>query len=109
MAVQVILVLMHSDYILMTGKESLGKFFADFKNLLRCHLLIFVKTDDVVGIHSSRVFIPESLFSEPGLINFIVVDGLAGIRSSNFDISFFYLFITKDIFKNIPHCSVAFC
>lgn len=76
MAVQVIFILMHTNQILMTGEKLFSKFFSDFKHLLWCDLFIFMEADDVVGIHSSGVFIPESLFSKPRLIDFIIVDGL---------------------------------
>ena len=109
MTMQVVFILMHTDHILMIRKKPFCKFCADFKDLLRCHLLVFVEADDVMGIHPPGVFIPEPLLGKPGLIDFIIVNGLTWIRTGDFDITLFYLFVTKDVFEDVPHGPVAFC
>ena len=108
MAVKMVPVLMDCNDTLMLWEKLICKSSSYLKNFCRRNLLVFMKTNDIVGYHSSRVFIPTSLFIDPGLINGIIVDGGLKVGACYIKIAFFHLFILKDILYSISHACVIF-
>ncbi len=99
-------VLMDSYKILVLREEFICKCPAYFHTCLRGYDLVFVEADDVMSIHSSGVFVPQMLFPQERLIDFIPVDDCVAVGTGNFYISFFDFVASEDIFDNVPHCSV---
>ena len=58
MCVYMILVLMHADDVLESGEIFLGKYPGKIERLCLRYIFIFVKADDVVGIHAARILVP---------------------------------------------------
>ena len=69
MAVQVVFVLMDPEEGLEAAKEPVYEFPSDLKTLGRSDPLVFVKADDVVGIHPARVFSPLLLLVQEAPIH----------------------------------------
>lgn len=99
-------VLMDSYKTLVLRKKFIGKCPAYIHTCLRGYDLVFVEADDVMGIHSTGVFAPQTLFPQERLIDFIPVDDCVAVGTGYFHISFFDFVVTENIFDNVPHCSV---
>lgn len=106
MDMKVILVLVDTDQALMFRKEFIYKLPADFHALGRSDFFIPVKTDDVMGIHPSRVLMPQPFFVQKGSVDVIPGDRICGIWPSNIDKTILHLLILKNILDNISHCSM---
>ena len=109
MAVQMFFILVDTDNTLKSVEEFVCKLFSEFKDLSGSNSFIFMEADEVVSIHPAGVFIPESFFCKPGLIDLIIGNGISGIGSCDFSESFFDLFMAENIFENISHRSVTIC
>ena len=108
MAMQMLLVLMYADKVLEAREEFFGKCLSDLQHLPWRNRLVFVEADDVVRVHPPGVFLPEPLFSKPGPIERVIIDRFPGERSGDLDVALLDFFIAQDIFKDVPHCPVAF-
>ena len=108
MTVKMVPVLMDCNDTLMLREKFICKCSSYLKNFCGRNLLVLMKTNDIVGYHSSRVFIPTFLFIEPGLINSIIVNCGFKVGSGYIKIAFFHLFILKDVLYGVPHACVIF-
>ena len=108
MAMHMLLVLMYADKVLEAREEFFGKCLSDLQHLPWRNRLVLVEADDVVRVHPPGVFLPEPLFSKPGPVERVIIDRFPGERSGDLDVALLDFFIAQDIFKDVPHCPVAF-
>ena len=107
--VQVVFVLVDTDQALEAVKEFANKLPADFKTLGCRDLFIFVEADNVVGIHSARVFSPLLLLVQETLIHAVFVYFVRLVGACDIDITFLHLVAAEDVCYDGDHCAVAFC
>ena len=107
MTVQMLLILVYRYQALMIRKEPVNKLPSDLEYLFWCYLFILVKTDDVMGVHPAGVFIPQTLFCKPCLIDLIIIYSLTVIRACYLYTCFLKRIIPENILDRISHGSVA--
>ena len=98
MTVQMVFVLVDADQALETTEEFVNEHPPNLEALCCGDLFIFVKADDVVGIHPARIFSPLSFFLQE-----------ASVGTGDIDITFRDLIVAEDIGDNVAHCPVALC
>lgn len=103
---KMVFVLMYADQILMIRKEVLGKSASNLETFFRSDFFIFMKTDNVVCVHSAGVFVPHFFLFEESAVNMIPINCFIGIRTCDFYKSFNDFLILKDVVNHISHRSV---
>ena len=94
---------------LEAAKEPVYEFPSDLKTLGRSDPLVFVKADDVVGIHPSRIFSPLLLLVQEAPIHAFSIYLIRTVRTCDIDKSFRDLITPEDICDDVAHCTVALC
>ena len=94
---------------LEAAKEPVYEFPSDLKTLGRSDPLVFVKADDVVGIHPARVFSPLLLLVQEAPIHAFSIYLIRTVRTCDIDKSFRDLITPEDICDDVAHCTVALC
>ena len=103
---KMVFILMYADQILMIRKEVLGKSASNLETFFRSDFFIFMKTDNVVCVHSAGVFVPHFFLFEESAVNMIPINCFIGIRTCDFYKSFNDFLILKDVVNHISHRSV---
>ena len=104
--VKVVSVLMDSDQALVSGEKLVAESSPHLHALFRSHLLVPVKADDVVCVHPSGVFLPDSLLLKECLVNIIVSDPVWFIRTDDVRIPFNNFLLLKHVLDHVLHCSM---
>ena len=94
---------------LEAAKEPVYEFPSDLKTLGRSDPLVFVKADDIVGIHPARIFSPLLLLVQEAPIHTVSVYLIRTVRTCDIDKSFRDLIAPEDICDDVAHCTVALC
>ena len=95
---------------LEAAKEPVYEFPSNLKTLGRSDPLVFVKADDVVGIHPARIFSPLLLLVQEAPIHTVSVYLIRTVRTCDIDKSFRDdLIAPEDICDDVAHCTVALC
>ena len=94
---------------LEAAKEPVYEFPSDLKTLGRSDPLVFVKADDVVGIHPARIFSPLLLLVQEAPIHAVSIYLIRTVRTCDIDKSFRDLIAPEDICDDVAHCTVALC
>lgn len=108
-AMHMVPVYMHTHQTLESVKPPLCKFLSKLQRLLRCDWLVLMPRNNVVGIHPARIFVPNPLFFQKGLVHPIIGNGIRLIRTNDcnqFPSGFIH---PCHIFDAVPHGSMTFC
>ena len=109
MTVQMVFVLVDADQALETTEEFVNEHPPNLEALCCGDLFIFVKADDVVGIHPARIFSPLSFFLQEAPVHTGPVNTSRSVGTGDIDITFRDLIVAEDIGDNVAHCPVALC
>lgn len=99
-------VLMDRNQALVSGEKLVAESSPDLHALFRSHLLVPVKADDVVCVHSSGVFLPDFFLLKECLVNIIVSDPVRFIWTDDIRIPVNNLLLLKHVLDHVPHCSM---
>ena len=94
---------------LEAAKEPVYEFPSDLKTLGRSDPLVFVKADDIVGVHPARIFSPLLLLVQEAPIHAVSIYLIRTVRTCDIDKSFRDLIAPEDICDDVAHCTVALC
>lgn len=104
---EIVFILVNADEALMIWEESVDEGSADRQADIRSDLFIFMKGDDVMGIHSSGILIPDLFLFQERTVHAFRIDNGWTVWTSDINITFSDFLILKNIFDDILHRSMG--
>ena len=100
---------MHTYQTLESGKPLLRKFLSKLQCLLRCNWLVLMPRNNIVGIHSAGILVPNPFFFQKRLVHSVIGNSIRLIGTDDCNQFPSGLIHSRHIFDAVPHGSMTFC